>query len=247
MTDKELFKKIQILRQIKPREDWVIFVKNQILEQEKIAEKEAFGKWKKIWTGLKFIFSHKYVFALSVVLITVIGLFGFALRLGPGDTIKEIAEEGKTIFLTKEEKIKFYLVRADSRLEEIVKKVQENDINDIKEISPIINEYKADVSEAAKILLGEKDKKKIKNSVSEVKKLENKEGLIQSLGIELGENLDKDLALVKLIAEQVKEIEARKNLNLEDKQALYQIKDFAEKGYYTEALDLVLLLNNNIK
>jgi len=64
MDEKDLIRKISVLRQIKPRKNWVLLTKNQILGQE--PQKESLPFWR------VFQFVLKPAYALSVVLLAVL-------------------------------------------------------------------------------------------------------------------------------------------------------------------------------
>lgn len=240
MDEKQLIEKIQTLRQIKPKDDWACLVKNRILTQD---ISETASQKTGIWREIDFIFNHKYAFASLIALFAVIGTFGFALKSTPGDALfvlKKAMEQSQGVFISQPEKQKFELVQANKRLEDLIKIAAGNDS---RKLAPAINEYKATVSEVAKNLANEKDNDKIKELVAEVKKLENKEDEIKSLGVELGENPDKDIVLVQLITKEVMNLEAGK-LTAEQKEILAEIKLDCEKGNFTEALEKILVINN---
>jgi len=242
MTDKDLIAKLQALKEIKPNKDWAVFVKSQILKEE--SKRNVFAPIGNTWQVLKMVFGNQYAFAGAIVLFVIMGTFGFSLKSNPTEmlsSIKEAVEDSQMVFMNGEQKVNYNLNKASQQMDDLTKAAQENDAN---KITPALNDYKASISAAAQSLANETDKNKIKETVAKVKALESKESLIQSLGVVLGENPDKDLALVKLISDQVKELEAMKDLSAENKRNIYQIKDFCEKGYFTEALDLILLVNN---
>ena len=84
MTEKELIAKIQELRQLKPRQDWVVLTKKQILGEEK-PQFSFIGFLKELQRGEKFAFQHKPAFAFITTLLVLIGVFGFAQNSVPGD------------------------------------------------------------------------------------------------------------------------------------------------------------------
>jgi len=78
MTEQELITKLQSLKQIKPRENWVLFTKNQILNnnsQEHTLENtnylKAFGNM------LGIVFGGKFAYSLAVLLFVAFGLYTF--------------------------------------------------------------------------------------------------------------------------------------------------------------------------
>jgi len=94
MTEQELIQKLQSLKQIKPRENWVLFTKNQILNnniQEEIINKANYAK---VFNNvLDVIFSRKLSFAYSflALLLVLVGTYSF-LGIYPLQKIKMDAE-----------------------------------------------------------------------------------------------------------------------------------------------------------
>ncbi len=109
MTEKQLISKIRKLEQIKPRQDWVFLTKKRLLEQEK----PFVFNFNELVIGLRFVLSHKLVFANLAVLIVLIGVFGFAQQSVPGDalfTIKKATEKGLAVFIAEDESGKPHIV-----------------------------------------------------------------------------------------------------------------------------------------
>ena len=69
MTEKDLIRQLKELKEIKPRKDWVLLTKRQILPGEEDA-RETLRTWA--------VFHWKLAFAPVISVLTVIGLFGFA-------------------------------------------------------------------------------------------------------------------------------------------------------------------------
>ncbi len=83
MTEKELISCLQSLKQIKPRENWVFFAKNQILNPSTSlgARNNVFDN-KMVRSSVlsdvfKVIFQRKLAYVLAAFLLVVSGLFGF--------------------------------------------------------------------------------------------------------------------------------------------------------------------------
>jgi len=246
MTEKELIAKIQTLNKIKPNKEWAVLIKNEILQteagkQEQVgADKSFFERMSRI---LRFGLNHKYAFSLALSVLAIsIFIFNFYLAGNVFSPVQdEIASQEENII--KKEKLALEIKEANERLTELEKAVQENNKQKIK---PVINKYQAAVSELAKSLAKESDKDKIKKAVREVKKLEEKEKQIKSLGIELGENIEKDVVLVKLITQQIKDLEKRiEKMSPEDKKLIEEIKNDLIEKKLTDALEKLLILNNN--
>ena len=79
MNEKELISKLRGLKQIKPRKDWVVLVKNQILGsnvvENEVNNKPVYGEI--LLNIFKAFFQKKFAYALAVFLVIVIGMFGF--------------------------------------------------------------------------------------------------------------------------------------------------------------------------
>ncbi len=150
VTEEELIKKIQELRQIQPRKDWVVLTKSQILGEEQKIKLTPFS----LIDGLRLFFQYQYKPALVGVLSILIlfGTFTFARNSLPGDLlypIKRIAEKSQAIFVSENEKPQASLELANKRLEELTKITE---TNQVKKIDPAGNEFEAGVSEGAKML-----------------------------------------------------------------------------------------------
>ena len=71
MTEKELIHNLKCLKEIKPKNDWVVLTKSIILAQEQVREAEEMA-------SVFSIFRYKLAFAPIMSVAIVIGLFGFA-------------------------------------------------------------------------------------------------------------------------------------------------------------------------
>jgi len=241
-TEKQLIGKLQELRQIKPSNDWVVFTKEQVFGKEETRPEFSFISFiKEIQRGERFIFRHKPAFAFALAMVVLIGVFGFAQNSVPGDTlfsIKKITEKGTGVFVSRKDQTKYDFEMAGKRLDDLTKIAQENEI---KNLAPAINEYKKSVSKAAGSLA---TMESVKEIVEEIKKLEEKEEKVKSLGIEIGESEEMHSALAEIVDMQINDLEER--TLLEDKQeVLTEVKQDYEAGDYFQALVKILLLINN--
>ena len=125
MTEKQFIAKIKELKQIKPKENWVYFTKDQILnENNLISEKNPEFSFsfisfiKEIQRGERFVFRHKPAFAFLTVLAIFIGVFGFTQNSVPGDSLfslKKIAEQGQSVFISEKNQPKHNLEIVNKR------------------------------------------------------------------------------------------------------------------------------------
>ena len=242
MTDKELIKKIKTLNKIEPDKDWVILSKQRILGEEYRKEKMT---WNEFFRILNLFINHKLVFSSLTLIVILFGVFGFAQNSVPGDLlypVKKTAEQTQKVFVD-EKSLNVKIV--NNRLEDL-EKVAKN--NSVKNLPVAINEYQASVSKIASVIVKDEIKsnpEEIKKIVKDVKSIENKEKEIKSLGIEIEENIDLDSALVELIKAQVNELEQKKLLP-EQIKALEQIKSDISNGNFSDALEKILLINQDL-
>ena len=244
MTEKELIAKIKELRQIKPRKDWVVLVKERILSEEPdLARGRASVGFKEMLTGLRFILGHKLAFSTLTAILVLIGVFGFAQGSLPGDflySVKKVAEGTETLFTPPAEQLQRNLEIANKRLDELTKIAQ---TNSVKNLAPAINEVQASVSKAAKNLKEIEPDTIIISEVKEIKEIEEKTIKIRSLGIEIGGNEEFDSALVERIKNIVDGLEAE-TLTEEQVEILKEVKEKIEEEKYAEAWEKILTINN---
>jgi len=95
MEEKDLIRQLKAMREIKPRKDWVVLAKSQIIGEESYEKRVSFGlpafNWK--WA---------FVPVLAVLLVAVFLAFNLS---APADEIKVAEEPVKTPEPTKPEKM----------------------------------------------------------------------------------------------------------------------------------------------
>ena len=151
MTEAELIKKIQKLRQIQPRKDWVLFTKSQILGEEPKMDVSLFSLVGKIFPMAQIFSPFRFLnfknlkpvlVTLASLFILISGVFIFAQNSLPGDllySVKKITERSQSVFVSEDNIIKFELNIAEKRLDDLAKVTQKNSV---KNLAPAINEYK---------------------------------------------------------------------------------------------------------
>lgn len=259
--EKELIKQIKQLKQIKPNQEWVALTKNQILGEEPIQRVNSrftylssLFSWKPVW---------KPAFVGLLVLFVLAGVFAFSQSSLPGDLlypVKRAAEKSQAIFVSQADMANYNLKMANKRLQEITEIVQkqeneskkkgdrkQNNIQEKKEVEPVIKEFQQSVVVAAQGLaqIGattSSDPVMIKKIVKETKKLEENKKKVERLGVKVGETEELDQTLSLIVAREIEQME-NNVLTEEDKQALTEIKQAYEAGNYSGALEKILLLN----
>ncbi len=232
MTEAELIKKIKTLREIKPRKDWVLLTKTQILGDVEVRPQHyLFPFFKPAYAGV-------------FVVLFLIGLFEFSQGALPGEPlyfVKRASEKAVVSFTPQEQKSRVNLESANKRLEELNQIAQSNEV---KKLAPAMNEFQANVSEAVKNLVNVK--RVDEGLVAQTKKLEeNKEKVEKVLATKI-ETEEYDNALSQLVEREIQDLEER-TLNEEQTVTLEEAKADFEAGNYTEALIKILSLSQNNK
>jgi hypothetical protein len=236
MNQKQVIQSIKMLKEIKPRQEWVSLVKSQILN-EKSAEQTALKPTQKTWSILEFLsslnFQIRFAYAFATLAFLFVGILGFAQYTMPGDLlfpIKKIAEQSQSP-----------LQVAYSRSEDLVQIVKENKTQNLV---PAINEFKASIADVAKGLNQNLDKNSIKQVALEIKKIEDNQKQLQTFGINIGdtkESKDLDSALAVLVNSQILDLQ-KSTLSETQQASLKEIEDLYSQGKYSDALEKILSL-----
>jgi len=230
MNEKTLIGKIEILGQIKPRKSWVILTKKRILGEERTLP-GLFLDGFRVFQSL--FFQYRLALASLILILVLGGTFAFAQKSLPGEplfVIKKITEKSRAVFVAENEKPKVQLELANKRLEDLAKIAQ---TNDVRKLAPAIDEFQANVSEAAKNLAKAKTVgKDIIVQTQELKK--NTEKVEKTLATQIGteelENVYKGIA-----EQQIKDLE-NSSLTENQEKLLNEAKEYFETGDYSNAL-----------
>jgi hypothetical protein len=240
MTDRNLIKQLKALKEIKPREEWALLTKENLFKDEAKENKSIVSviidAIKELQKGERFVFNHKPAFAFSFIAVICIGLFGFAQASVPGDslfTLKKITEKGQAALISQKDKTKFDFQMVSKRLDDLARVAESNSS---RNLSPAINEYKQTASGAVKNLAESND---IKEIAGGVKKLEQNEEKIKSLGVEIGENADLDNALLNVVQREITSYESAE-LTEGELGLLSEAKMYFSEGRYSEALEKLI-------
>jgi len=226
MTEKELIGKIRELRQIKPRKDWVVLTKTQILGQEETPKFELFPFFRPAYAGLFF-------------LLLLVGLIEFSQAALPGDplySLKRITEKAQAVFVSKEERPNLNFELANKRLEELNQIAQKNEV---KKLAPAITEFQVNVSEVAKNLARARVDKEMVAQTVKLKKTKEEVEKVLATKIETEEY---DNALAQLVENQIKDLDGS-TLTEDQMKILEEAKKDFGAGNYSEALVKILILS----
>ena len=239
MQEKELIAKIKGLKQIKPNQEWVFLAKNRILGLENSEEETEVSRFFK---GIHLILRHKFAFASLLVLFVLTGSFGFTQNSLPGDffyPVKKATEDAQTALTPIKDQPKRNVEIANRRLDELTRVAQ---ANASRNLEPAITEVQASILKVAQSLK-ELETEQTKEIVKDVKEIETKTIRIRSLGVEISDTTELDVALIQKIKDQADEL-AKNDLSPEQAVILEEIKKQIETGDFVGALEKILEINN---
>ena len=147
MNEKELIKKIKGLQEIKPRKEWVVLTKGQILGQ-KPAGRLGFQNS----SYFRVFPRYRLVLAPVLAIFFLIGIFGLSQNSLPGDllySVKKVTEKGQAAFVSDADKSEYQLGQTNKRLEDLNKIAEQNQV---KKIAPAIDEFQKTLSQATQDL-----------------------------------------------------------------------------------------------
>ena len=244
MTDKDLIRKIKELKEVKPRKDWVVLTKSQILGEDVYSSRAS------IWS----VFQWRLALVPVISVLVILGLFGFAQQTVPGDLLFSVKKATETVQVglsSAVEKPQLRLELANKRLEELMRIAQANNVNNL---GPAIEEFQGNVSKAAKDLatmnvnVTTSDPVVLKGLMEETKELtQNKKKVESVLGTQVGDTQDLENSLRQLekktAAHLIADLEER-SLSEEDQALFEEAKEYFEAGEYSLALEKIWTLSN---
>lgn len=244
LTQKQLIDQIKTLKEVKPRKEWAVLLKSQILESA--AEKETIRvsvPAKKI--GIMDVFSsvffqRKTAYAFATLVFVVIGLVGFAQYTMPGDLlfpIRKISEQSQAS-LTGQTALKQDMANLNSRINDLAQAAKEGRKNNIPSA---ISEISANASVLVKNL-----KDNTKNNTADSQTIKDIASSLKTLadvpGIDLSENSDVKDLYQTVVQSQIADLQ-KTTLTDEQKKTLTEIEDLYNQGKYVDALEKILLIN----
>jgi len=247
MEEKQLIRHFKELREIRPRQDWVVLTKSRIFAAETFEAKASVFSFFPL-------FRYKLAFAPIIGVLIIIGLFGFVQDTVPGNflfSVKKMTETAQITFSSIVERPKTQLEFANKRLEELSRIAESNQVENL---DPAIKEFQASIVQATKELaemnvnVTSSDSMVIKEIVAESKKLEeNKERVEAVLGTIIGDTEELTNALNQLEKQTAAYLLAdlfQRTLSEEDQELLIEAKQDFESREYSRSLEKIWLLSN---
>ncbi len=236
MEDKKLLNELKQLKEIKPRKDWVSLTKKEIL-----GENPSIFSIEELILGAKMVLRHKAAFSSLVVLLVIIGTFGFAQNSMPGDmffSIKKAGEKGMSIFASDKVERSFDI--ANKRLEELTLISHQNNID---KLAPAIEEYQTSVSETAESIKREAESGSADKLAREIEVLASKRVELEEEGVEIPQNESYNAAMGRLLKREVADLENR-SLIEENVSVLKEVKELIEEGKLDQAFVKLMSIKN---
>ena len=231
MEDSKLIFKLQQLKQIKPRKEWAVLVKNQIFENN-ISDVTSKATYASLLPNIfKAYFGKRLVYSLATLLFIISGVVGF-VRYGVLNvkvSQKSIASLSSTESPLKNSDVEELKLKSQNLINVTKNKPQDFALA-IKEIKTAAN----NLTEAI-----EKNPKLAGEVAMEVKNNGTLLSIVSETELEQASD-----ALYKVIDEQmIKDLE-KTTLTEDQKITFDEAKNLFEQAKYSDALEKILLINN---
>ena len=172
-------------------------------------------------------------YALAVILLLIIGVFGFATQTMPGDLlfpIRKIAEQSQAT-LTGQTALRQEVVKLSNRINDLAQVAKEGRVNNIPSA---ISEINNNVSELAKNL---------KNNPVDSATIKEIAVSLKTLADVPGTDLSASPAMIDLyqtlVQQQIADLE-KSTLTDDQQTTLNEVKDLYQQGKYSDALEKIL-------
>lgn len=239
MVKEQLISKLQELKQIKPRKDWVVLAKMNVLGSD-ATERKTVVKPAYNWTFsniLRLIYQRKLTYAFVVFLFISVGMFSIAQYTLPGDmlfSVKKITEQSQASLIGRSDvKNSFENLKKRSQdLAQAVKDNRENNISSaVKEVkdaaSGLNNALAKNPALAKEVALEIKDNGTLLNMLGDFE------------GVDLKQTSD---VLYKTIDSQIIDSLQETTLTESQQKMLEEAKKLYNEGDYSGALEKILLI-----
>jgi len=240
LTEKELISKLQTLKEIKPRQEWVVFAKREILGGNKIAVKASI---KDRFLGvLDFLpvltYKRKLAYSFATLLLIMVGMFGFAQYTKPGDllfSVKKATEQSQAA-LSGQTNLRQDVANLGNRINDLAQVTKEGRAANI---SSAIEEVRQSASKVTESLNGSviEDPQSVKELANEVQQIKQLQTLTDLTGISEIKSLSTAVA-ARVVQNEITSLE-KTTLTDEQQKILKEVKDLYDKGEYDTALEII--------
>jgi len=250
LTEKELISKLQTLKDIKPRQDWVIFAKREILGLPAVALAKA-GRnktsYKEKFLGVLdflpvFTYQRKLAYAFATFLLIMVGMFGFAQYTMPGDlffSVKKATEQSQAA-LSGQTNLRQDMTNLNNRINDLARATKEGRTANIPSAIDEVRQSAFRVTESLKSSLT-KDPQSTRELASNAQKIKQLQTLADLTDTPEIKSLND--ALAALVQNEITDLE-KTTLTEDQQKILKDVKDLYEKGDYGTTLEKILTINN---
>lgn len=232
MEENKLISKFQLLKQIKPRKEWVFSVKNEILSNNFVDRRLVKSlEYKELLLNIfNSVFQRKFAYAFAVFLFVFLGISSVDYYLNVSDNIK-IAQVSPAALMEVKDNVETFKIKSQN-LSEVSKDKSQNISLAIKEVRDAAKELTVKIK---------KDPQLAKSVALEINN--NK----TYLDVIKGEDLKEPLYnLYKTTVDSMIESYDKTTLTPIQQKELDRIKNnLLEDGNYTSALENILLMMNS--
>ncbi len=232
MNDKQLIAQLQELKQIKPRKDWVVSLKKEI-----VGEQPKFGSQiLSIFEVLPRIISQrKLAYVVVTTFLIIVSIFGLSLiPISNNSQLEEAA------LLAAANESRHSLESVNQKLEILVETAKNEKVDKIT-----IQDIDQSIAEASKTITEKivKNPKALKEIVGVVKMLDQNRKSLRTLtlGVAIDSDYQLNNVLQPLVEKQIEELEGT-SLNEKQQIELREIKGLYDEGQYADALEGILLI-----
>ncbi|MCP6726809.1 MAG: DUF5667 domain-containing protein [Patescibacteria group bacterium] len=252
MTDKELKAKISLLNNIKPKQDWVVLTKSNIL-----GETPAFKPYTQPFSVFSDIVStFKLATARPALIVPALALIvagGVMLQVAstslPGDTlypVKVALSKAKVTLLASDEtKAIAHLGLAQNNLNDLKRAVEENKTKNLASAIQVFEDNIAIASKEIQELVENQSSGALQATIEIVQLQKDKAVVEKILGTVIGnENGELESAIKLLVENELSDLQQR-SLTEEQEALLAEALASYEIGEYGTALESIWRVSNN--
>ncbi|MBU2579001.1 hypothetical protein KKA09_02700 [Patescibacteria group bacterium] len=237
MTEKEIIKKFQEFRQIKPREEWVFFAKRKILNNSTATIYIYKTIWQKIWQNLFTpIQTHSLIFAaraMSLVMVISVGAFFYFFHLNQNSNQISSPALPQTSLSLQPQNEKLIAALGDVH-------------TSLKKIDSSLSALKNSKNKKQILAMAQITKATANNGEQVIKEIKKQDSTSQQVLASLNEleagfkemgekSSDIQIKTIKTIIDELKQID----LNKEVADKLQEVENYYNEGQYNEAMLLL--------
>lgn len=241
ITQKQLIEQIRALKEIKPRQEWVVLAKSQTFYGKTAEERVVKIPARKI-SIFDIIASinlqKKFAYSFATLVFVIVGLVGFAQHTMPGDLlfpVRKISEQSQAA-LSGQTGLKQNVATLNSRINDLAQAAKQGKKNNIPSA---ISEVNTQVLELAKDLKN--------NPVTDLATLKEIAASLKTLadvpGTDLSANSDVKDLYQTIVESQIADLE-KTTLTDGQNDILTEAKELYEQGKYIDSLEKILTIGN---